>query len=112
MPTQPLYRFNVTLRANKTLNSKHGQDYEKRPRNERPRCRQTGGGGMTRGETTTSQGGQATTATENEITATRGGRAKRGKGAVGWEMLAQHRRMIGGASDKEIKNSATIKQDT
>jgi hypothetical protein len=60
------------------LNSKYGWDNERQRRNERWRCRWTGGGGMTRGDTTTSQGGQETTATEYKRAGTRGGGAKRG----------------------------------
>ena len=52
------------------LNSKHGQDDERRWRNERRWLRRTGGGGMTRGDTTTSRGGQEATAPENERGAT------------------------------------------
>jgi hypothetical protein len=73
------------LRANKTLNSKYGQDNERPRHNERWRHRQMAGSGMKRGNTTTSQGGQAATATENERAVTKGGGAKRGRGAFGWE---------------------------
>jgi hypothetical protein len=63
---------------------------------------------MSRGNMTTSQGGQEATATENKRAATRGSGMKRGGGAVGWEALAQYQWMIGGAADKK-KSTATIK---
>jgi hypothetical protein len=74
---------------------------------------QTGSSGMTRGNTTISQGGQEATTTENERAATRSGGAKRGGGAVGLEALAQHQRMIGGGqwTMKKILQSKRIHKD-
>jgi hypothetical protein len=94
------------LWANKMLNSKYGQDDERRWRNERWRGRQTGGCGMTRGNTATNQAGQEATATENKRAATTNGGAKRGRGVAGREVLAQHQWMIRRGSRQ---NNATIK---
>ncbi len=62
---------------------------------------------MARGDTTTSQGGQEANATENKRAVTRSGGAMRGGGAVGWEELVQHQRVIVGGSGQFKK--ATIK---
>ncbi len=98
MPTQPLYLFNVMVRANKRLNSKYGQYDERQGCNERRRRRRTGDGSIMRGDTTTSQGGQEANTTENLRATTRSGGAKKGGGVVGREVLAQHQQMIWGGS--------------
>ena len=73
-----------------------------------------GDGGMTRGDTTTSWGGQETTTPEKERGATRDSSVKRDGGMVGRGALAwrQWRISGGGGSGQGNNNNVTIKWDT